>query len=426
MNSDQNSGERIIAKDIRRSNNGRITGLNRNDLIIGGSGAGKTTGYVAPNLNNPSGSFVVSDTKGKLYGKYCDSLKEKGYDVLLIDLVDPANSSHYNPFDYIRKYEDGTVYESDIKKLATILMPSLDSREPFWEKAATRYVCMLIGFVFEVVPEERRNMNAVIQIHQAVLAGKGDKYFNTLINNTPSSYTANKYRAFESIRTSEKTYACILEFASEALDPFDCLEFRRFFASGNSIDVHQLGKKKTALFINSSDHDKSYHVISSIISFQIIQTLLDDADKTEEGELDIPVNIYLDDFAAAAKIPDFDLLISIIRSRNISVSILLQSISQLTHMYGPEAAVTIINNCDTILYLGSGHDMETAKFIAYHANQPEHSILTLPRDTTIILTSGEKPQTAGKIKATDEITGLVPKDGNSSRSANHPADGSYA
>ena len=418
-------GERIIAKDIRRSNNSRITGLNRNDLVIGGTGSGKTTGYIAPNLNNPSGSFVVSDTKGKLFAKYRDSLKEKGYEVLLIDLVDPINSCHYNPFDYIRHYEDGTVYESDIKKLATILMLALDSREPFWEKAATRYIAMLIGFVLEAVPEERRNMNAVIQMHQAVLSRKSDRYFNTLISNTPNSYTANKYRAFSSIRESEKTYSCILEFGSEALDPFDCAEFRRFFGAGDSVDIHQLGKRKTALFINSSDHDKSYHIISSIISFQIIQTLLDDADKTEEGELEIPVNIYLDDFAAAAKIPDFDLLISIIRSRNISVSIMLQSISQLTRMYGTEAAVTIINNCDTILYLGGGHDMETAKFIAYHANEPEYKILTFPRDKAIILTSGEKPQTACKIKATDEITGLVPKNNDPDENCDRSAIDSY-
>jgi type IV secretion system protein VirD4 len=407
MNSNEEFSERIIASGIKRSNDGKKTGLNRNDLVIGGSGAGKTTGYIAPNIYNPSGSFVVSDTKGKLYSKYCRSLWAKGYDVLLIDLVNTAKSCCYNPLNYIRRYEDGSIRESDIKKLATILVPALDSYEPFWEKAATRYISMLIGYVVESLPKKQQNMNSVVQMHQAIQSGRGINILEDWTDENPRSYAARKYDMLKGTRNADKTFSCILEFANEALDPFDCADYTKFFASEESIDIHCFGKQKTALFINSSDHDRSYHILSSVICYQIMQTLIDDADELESGELPVPVNIFLDDFAAAARIPDFELLISIIRSRNISVSIMLQSISQLTNMYGGESSTTIINNCDTILYLGGGHDLETARFIANHSNQPEHSVLTLPRDKAILITSGEEARRVTKIKATDEITGFT-------------------
>lgn len=399
--------ERILAAGVKRSNDGKKTGLNRNDLIIGGSGSGKTTGYVAPNLYNPSGSFVVSDTKGKLYQKYKKHLEELGYLVILIDLVEPDKSCGYNPISYIRRYPDGSIYEPDIKKLALLISPPLDYDEPFWDKANTRYLAMLIGYVAEALPEDQRNMNSVLALHRAYISGKADSLLEEWADENPGSYSARKYAMLSGLRSIDKTFRCIMEFANDALDPFDCDEFSRIFSSQKSIDIHQLGMRKTALFINSSDHDKSYSVLTSIISFQIMQTLIDDADKTEDDELLCPVNLYLDDFAAAARIPDFESTISIIRSRNISVSIILQSLSQLKHMYGANSASTIINNCDTILYLGGGHDLETAQFIANHANKPAYTVLSLPRSKAILITSGDKPVEVDKIKPTDEISGFT-------------------
>ncbi|MBO4474909.1 MAG: type IV secretory system conjugative DNA transfer family protein [Clostridiales bacterium] len=401
------SNERIIAAGIRRSNDGRKTGLNRNDLIIGGSGSGKTTGYIWPNLFHPSGSFVVSDTKGQLYGKYRNSLITKGYDVAILDIVDPANSYGYNPLNYIRRNKNGSIREADIKKLATLLVPQLAKEEPFWERSATRYISMLIGYVIEAFPPQQQNLNTVIELHRACLSGSGNDMLEEWSMDHPNSYTARKYAMISGLKSTEKTYRCILEFVNESLDPFDCEEFKHVFASAEAFDIHQMGKKKTALFINSSDHDRSYHVLSCIISSQILQILIDDADQSMSGELAVPVNLFLDDFAASAKIPDFDLTLSIIRSRNISVSIILQSMSQLNSMYGRDCGTTIINNCDTILYLGGGHDLETAEFIANHTNMPVHAVLSLPKGKAILITSGEKPCQVDKIRATDEITGYT-------------------
>lgn len=402
-----NSGERIIASGITRLNDGKLTGLNRNDLVIGGSGSGKTTGYISPNIYHPSGSFVCSDTKGKLCGKYRKSLEDKGYDVRLIDLVDPSASCGYNPLSYIRRNKSGMLLEADIKKIATLLVPEMAKDDPFWTQSAARMISLYIGYVIEAMPYDKRNMTSVLKLHRGFLSGAASDKVEEFALDHPDSYTARKYAMLSDFNKSEKTYRCVLEFVNESLDAFDCKEFNTIFESGDAIDIHQLGRKKTALFINSSDHDRSYSVLSCIINCQILQTLIDDADKNETGELPCPVNLFLDDFAAAAKIPDFDMTISIIRSRNISVSIMLQSLSQLNHMYGKDSATTIINNCDTILYLGGGHDLETADFVSNHANMTRHSVLSLPRGKAILITSGEKPLQVDKIKATDEVTGFT-------------------
>ena len=398
--------ERIIAAGVTRTISDKTPG-NLNTILFGGTGSGKTTGYVCPNLNHPSGSFVVSDTKGILYNKYRQSLANKGYDVILIDLVNTGNSFGYNPLSYIRRHRDGSIMESDIKKLATLIVPISAPDDPFWSQSATRVISMYIGFVMEAMPPEKQNMNEVLKFHRAYTAGIASDILEDFIFEHRDSYTARKYAMLSGMDKMEKTQRCIYEFVNESLDPFDCEEFASIFAAETPVNIHQLGIKKTALFINSSDHDRSYHVLSSIINSQILQTLIDDADKNHNGELELPVTLYLDDFAAAAKIPDFDMTISIIRSRNISVSIMLQSLSQLTHMYGKDSATTIINNCDTILYLGGGHDLETAEFISSHINVTPHSVLNLPRDKAILITSGEEPRRVDKIKATDEITGLT-------------------
>lgn len=402
-----NLNERIIAAGVKHSTEKNKTWINNNVLVVGSSGAGKTTGFVCPNLNNPSGSFVVSDTKGQLYKMFASKLRKKGYLVHLINLVNPEHSFGYNPLDYIRRRKDGSVYEPDIKKLAKLIVPALDRAEPYWENSAARYISMLIGYVVEALPREEQNMESILELHRSYYEGPSKVLLSQLKDSKPDSYAGRRFAAFQSIENSEKTWSCIYDFASEALDAFDCEEYKKLFTSEKKINLHDLGKRKTAVFINSSDHDRSYHILCSIINAQLLQTLIDDADNSSEGSLDIPVSLFLDDFAAAAAIPDFEMAISVIRSRNISVNILLQSISQLTNRYGEQNATTIINNCDTILYLGGGHDIETARFIAEHINMTPSSVLSLPSGKAILVVSGQKPAIVDKIKPNDEITGLV-------------------
>ena len=398
--------ERILAKDVKIDIDGHKTGLNSNILCLGGSGSGKTTGFICPNLNHPVGSFIVQDTKGQLFKQYHAKLLKNGYKVFVVDFVNPENSYGYNPFEYIRKRPDGTYMEKDILKLATLLMPVLDQHEPFWEKAASRYIAMLIAYVLEALPEEEHNLKSVVKLHQQYDGG-GEMLLLKWSQEHPESYAGRKYKMLSGTHTADKTWYSIMEFANSALDPFDCLEFDRILSVPDTINLHEISKQKTAVFLNTSDSDTSYGILTNIFNAQLLQTLLEDADALPEGRLPIPVNIFLDDFAAAGSMSEFDNTISIIRSRNISVSIMLQSLSQLERMYSKESAKTIINNCDHILYLGGGHDLDSATFIAEHADLTPHSVLTLPIDKAILLTRGEKHRIVGKIKPTDPITGLT-------------------
>ncbi len=399
--------ERILAENIKIPIDDRVSGHNSNVLTIGGSGSGKSTGFVAPNLANPSNSsYVIQDTKGKLYDSFAESLRDKGFEVSKIDFVNPESSSYgYNPLSLVRRREDGTLIEKDIKKLATSLMPPLDRRDPFWEKTATRILAMYIAYVLEALPEEEQNMSSVIDIHHLYQSDTGRKLFDRWVNENPASYSARKYKMMSNTYMAEKMHLSFMEFCNEALDAFDCAEFQKIFCNENQLDFASFGRKKQVIFVVTSDHDKSYGILSNILYCQFLQELLDEADKQPDGRLKLHVSFYLDDFCSGGAITDFAETLSIIRSRNISCNIILQSLSQLTGMYGQSNATSIINNCSTILYLGS-NDMESAELIAQHINQTPHSILSLPADKEILIMEGNKPMIVNKITPQNPMSGL--------------------
>lgn len=391
-----NRNKRIFAQGVTVSNDTRETGLNNNDLIIGGSGSGKTGGYIYNLLLNPEGSMIVSDTKGLLHRMFADYLKSKGYKVQVLDFVNPQNSVGYNPLDYIRKDEYGEYNEADIKKLATILMPVLDKTDPFWDKAAIRYISILIGFVLEDALEEERNMDMVCYVNRSLQTKGGKEYFENWVNEHPDSYAARKYTQMKQASNAEKMWSSIMEFVNQALDTFDYREYLPIWEAKQTLDIAKMGVEKTVLFVNSSDNDKSMHVLCDVFNTQAIQLLIAKADSMPDGRLPVPVRLILDDFAAAAKIEDFDNLISIIRSREISVSVIIQSLSQLNHMYGMDAAKTILNNCAHVLYL-SGKDRDTMEYIAQFLNQTAHSVLKLPKDKAVFIEEGKMAQIVPKL-----------------------------
>lgn len=390
-------GERILADGISVSNDTIQTGLNNNDLIIGGSGSGKTGGYIFHALLNPQGSIVVSDTKGQLYGMFEKYLKSKGYDVKIVDFVRPERSMPYNPLDYIGRTSSGEFMEKDIKKLANIIVPELDKRDPFWEKAAKRYITMLIAYVLEALPREEHNFSSVVKFHQSFMTGQGRVLMTEWSKIHPNNFSSRKYFEMKESCTAERMWYSIMEFANEALDPFCYREYDTIFSHTNGIKVEDIAKKKTVLFVNSSDSDTSFHVFSHIFFSQALQVLMETADKSKNGKLRIPVRLILDDFAASPKIDNFDNTISVIRSRNISVSVIIQSISQLWSRYSRDMGATIINNCDHILFL-AGHDQDTANYLAQYMNKSAHTILTLPRKNAVLITEGEDARIVNKLK----------------------------
>lgn len=389
-------GKRIFAPGVVVSNDTRMTGLNNNDLIIGGTGSGKTGGYTFNLLSHPYGSMVVSDTKGRLHRLFADSLIKKGYKVEVLDFVNPRQSIGYNPLRYIRKNEFGEPNEADILKLASCIMPVLDKSEPFWEKSAVRYIAMLIGYVMEEYEEERHKMSAVVELHHKMQNKEYWDAFSQWADNNADTFAARKFHQEVQCMNVDKMWGSIMEFANQALDIFDNREFGFIWDNEITLDITGAGFEKTVIFLNSSDNDTSTHMLCNIFNTQAMQALIAAADNTADGCLPIPCRLILDDFAAACKIENFDNLISIIRSRGISVSVIIQSLSQLNSMYSPDSAKTILNNCAHVLYL-SGRDMDTMDYIANFLNITVHSVLTMPRDKAVFIEEGAKAKVVQKL-----------------------------
>lgn len=395
--------ERFLAENITVSNDTRETGLNNNDLIIGSSGSGKTGGYVIPNIQNIDGSIVVTDTKGRLSKMFSAKLKRKGYRVYTLDFVNPMKSCGYNPLDAIRRKPNGRYREQDILTAANAIMPKLDSSEPFWESAAAGYIAFLIAFCLETAEDCEKNLRTVCELHHIFIKSGGQLSFIQWADEHPNTFAAKKFREISSASIAEKTFSCILEFANRALEPFEFEEAGYIFANQKSFDINILGKQKTVLFLNISDTDRTYDRLVNLFYTQALQTLCSQADENECGRLDVPVRIIMDDFAAGTRIPDFDKIISVIRSREISVSLILQSMTQLESMYTLAEASTIINNCDHLLYLGT-LDIKTAEFIGYRALKTPENVLCLPKDKAILITKGEKAVEVNKIKPYSTMT----------------------
>lgn len=387
---------RYLADGITVSNDTRKTGLNNNDMIIGSSGSGKTGGYVIPNLQNITGSMVVSDTKGQLHRMFSEELTAKGYSVYTLDLVDPLSSCGYNPLSGIRRYDNGKYCEKDIITLATTIMPTLDKEEPFWEMAAASYIAFLISFCLETLVSEEQNMISVCKLHHTYIGRNGELSFLQWADKHPNTFAAKKFYEIHASSAADKMWASIIEFANRALEPFDFEEARTFFGNSEGFDIRDLGRKKTVLFLNVSDTDRTFDQLVNVFYTQALQLLCSGADKNPDGRLKVPVRIMMDDFAASARIPNFDKIISVIRSREISVSIILQSLTQLSGMYKGSEAATITNNCDHLLYLGS-QDIDTANFIAYRVCRTPEAVLCMPRDKAVLITSGEKAKFVSKI-----------------------------
>lgn len=401
-----NENVRFLAENITVSNDTRVTGLNNNDLIIGSSGSGKTGGYVIPNIQNISGSLVVTDTKGQLSKMFSGKLKKKGYRVYTLDFVNPRNSCGYNPLKAIRRKENGRYREQDVLTVANAIMPELDKHEPFWEKAASGYLAFLIAFCLENAEESEQNLISVCDLHHTFIASGGQLSFMQWAEEHADTFAAKKYREISSASNADKMWSCISEFANRALEPFEFEEGKNIFANPDPFDINCLGREKTVLFLNISDTDRTYDQLVNVFYTQALQTLCSQADANPDGRLSVPVRIIMDDFASGTRIPDFDKIISVIRSREISVSLILQSMTQLESMYSTAEASTIINNCDHLLYLGT-QDIKTAEFIGYRAFKTPENVLCMPNNQAILITKGEKAAQVNKIKPYSTMTGAL-------------------
>ena len=361
---------------------------NKNVIVIGGSGSGKTRFYVKPQLMQmpDNVSFVVTDPKGTIIVE-CGKMLARGtpkkdkngkilrdkngrvvmapYKIKVLNTINFAKSMHYNPFHYIRS-------EKDILKLVNTIMVNTKgegekSSEDFWTKAERLLYCALIGYIYYEAPEEEQNFSTLLEFINASETREEDEEFKNAVDllfeelerDEPNHFAVRQYKKYK--LAAGKTAKSILISCGARLAPFDIAELREL-TSYDEMELDMIGDQRTALFIVISDTDDTFNFVVAMMYSQLFNLLCDRADDVHHGRLPYHVRILCDEFANIGQIPKFDKLIATIRSREISASIILQSQSQLKTIY-KDAAETITGNCDTMLFLG-GKESTTLKEIS--------------------------------------------------------------
>ena len=338
---------------------------NKNVVVIGGSGSGKTRFFVKPNLMQMHSSYVVTDPKGTVLVECGRMLKKGKYKIKVLNTINFAKSMHYNPFAYIRS-------EKDILKLVNTIIVNTkgegqQSGEDFWVKAEKLYYTALIAYIWYEAPEEEQNFAMLIDMIDASEAREDDENFKNAVDllfeeletDNPNHFAVRQYKKYK--LAAGKTAKSILISCGARLAPFDIKELRDLMEY-DELELDTLGEEKTALFVIISDTDATFNFVVSIMYSQLFNLLCDKADDVYNGRLPVHVRMLLDEFANIGQIPQFEKLIATIRSREISASIILQSKSQLKAIY-KDNADTIEGNCDTTLFLG-GKEKTTLKELA--------------------------------------------------------------
>ena len=338
---------------------------NKNILVIGGSGSGKTRFFVKPSLMQMHSSYVVTDPKGTVLIECGKLLQRGGYKIKVLNTINFKKSMRYNPFAYIRS-------EKDILKLVNTIIANTKgdgekSGEDFWVKSERLFYCALIGYIHYEAPEEEKNFTTLLEMINASEAREDDPEFQSPVDlmferleeKDPDHFAVRQYKKF--LLSAGKTRSSILISCGARLAPFDIKELRELMET-DEMELDTLGDRKTALFVIISDTDDTFNFVVSILYTQLFNLLCDKADDEYGGRLPVHVRCLLDEFANIGQIPKFEKLIATIRSREISASIILQSQSQLKAIY-KDNADTIVGNCDTTLFLG-GKEKSTLKEIS--------------------------------------------------------------
>ena len=338
---------------------------NKNILVIGGSGSGKTRFFCKPSLLQAHSSYVCTDPKGTLLPEIGAFLERKKYRIKCLNLINFRKSMRYNPLAYIRS-------EKDILKLVNALIMNTKgegekSSEDFWVKAERLYYSALIGYIWYEATEEEKNFITLLDLINASEAREDDEtyqspvdlLFSQLEEREPDHFAVKQYRKFK--MAAGKTLKSILISCGARLAPFDIKELRDLMEY-DELELDTLGDQKAALFVILSDTDSTFNFVAALMYSQLFNLLCDKADDFYGGRLPVHVRLILDEFANIGQIPNFDKLIATIRSREISASIILQSQSQLKTIY-KDAADTIVGNCDSTLFLG-GKEKSTLKEIS--------------------------------------------------------------
>ncbi len=371
------AGELILTAERTASMDSWETGLNNNLLVLGSSGSGKTRNFLKPNLLQCEGSYVVLDSKGRLYDEMGSYLFEHGYKVDQIDFTTMEGALGYDPLHHVR-WKRGRPLAQDIIAIASTLFPRQDmGQDPFWASAAANYVASYIAYVFEALPDHEWNMASVVSVFEQACEGNIVALFDELASQDPDSYAVSLFRRARSTSRAEKMHASILGIIAANMFPLTFDGALESFRRPEQVDFCALGHERRALFVTMDDMDKSLAPLTSLFVRQAFQSLCAHADaKCEGGRLPVPVRFMLDDFANL-NLPGIDDVLSVIRSREVSCALICQTVSQLEARYGEPAANSIIGNCDRQLVLGF-QDERTARYFALRANRTPSSLLETP------------------------------------------------
>ena len=364
---DKNSSSNIIlTQNMRLGLNAKKHRRNLNVLVVGGSGAGKTRFYAKPNLMQCNTSFIVADPKGEMLRSIAPLLIEKGYDIKVFNLIEPENSDGYNPFVYIRKDEDVIRLISNLIQNTT--PKNAQQNDPFWEKSEIALDSALMLYLLHEAPPEEQTFEMLMFLieNAATVEDDEDGYqspvdilFNGLEEEKPEHIAVKQYKIFK--QASGKTAKSILISAAVRLAAFNLPEIAKM-TSYDNLDIGSLGERKRAIFCVIPDNDNSFNYLVGMLYTQAFQALYFNADSNHGGELPVPVHIVMDEFANVALPDNFERILATMRSRRISVSIIIQNLAQLKALF-KDSWENITGNCDTLLYLG-GNEQSTHEYIS--------------------------------------------------------------
>lgn len=356
---------KLLTQNVSIGLNGRKHRRNLNTLVIGGSGAGKTRFFCKPNVMQANTSFVILDPKGEILRDTGYLLEKKGYVIKVLDLIDMGKSHGYNPFAYIRD-------ENDVLKLVTNLIRNTtpkgsQSNDPFWERSETALLQALILYLVEKAPPDEQNFPMVMEMVAASGASEGEEAYESIIDelfarlamDRPESVAVKQYGIYK--QAPGKTAKSILISLGVRLEKFNLPQIASV-VSHDELNLPSLGDKKTALFAVIPDNDSSLNYIIGMMYTQLFQELFFKADQLHGGRLPVHVHCVMDEFANVALPDEFDKLLSTMRSREVSVSIIIQNLAQLKALFEKQWE-SIVGNCDEFLYLG-GNEQSTHKYVS--------------------------------------------------------------
>ncbi len=362
---DKDAGKNVIlTQHLQMNMNGKLHRRNLLQIIVGGSGSGKTRFLAKPNLMLANASFIVTDPKGEMLRAVGNLFLEKGYVLRVFDLIDPSKSDCYNPFCYIRK--DADVFKLIDNFIKNTTPKNAKSNDPFWEKSETALDSALMLYLLHEAPVEDQNMETILyMIENGGAKEEDDDYqspldllFEALEEEQPDHIAVRQYHIFK--QAAGKTAKSILVSTAVRLAPFNLPQIQAL-TNHDDMDLYTLGEKKVALYAVIPDNDNTLNFLVSLLYAQAFQALYYSADQIHHGPLPRHVRFVLDEFAAMP-LPGFTRELATMRSRSISASVIIQNMAQIKELY-KDSWETIPGNCDTILYLG-GNESSTHKYVS--------------------------------------------------------------